>query len=61
MVARWRFPFALGLGLVLACSSAGGGPTGPPEGTLEVITSTTGSDLDPDGYSLTVDQDAAHL
>ena len=33
----------------------GGGPTGPTDGTLEVIASTTGSDLDPDGYSLTLD------
>ena len=55
MVARWRFTLALGLGLALACSSSGGGPTGPTEGTLEVITSTSGSDPDPDGYTLTVD------
>src|SRR5829696_5719401 len=59
MVARWRLPFALGLGLALACSSSGGSPTGPTEGTLEVITSTSGSDPDPDGYSLTLDQQAA--
>jgi Tol biopolymer transport system component len=50
---------ALMMGLFGCGGGSGGGPTGPTEGTLEVITSTTGSDLDPDGYSLTVDQDAA--
>ncbi|HEY7612561.1 MAG TPA: LpqB family beta-propeller domain-containing protein [Gemmatimonadales bacterium] len=32
--------------------------TGPDDGTLEVLTSTTGSDLDPDGYTLSVDNGA---
>jgi hypothetical protein len=45
--------------LAVALFGCGGGPTGPTEGTLEVITSTTGSDLDTDGYSLTVDEGAA--
>ena len=49
--------------LLLAVTSAtmgcGGGadgdPTGVNEGTLEVVASTTGSDPDPDGYRLSVD------
>ena len=45
--------------LMMGIYGCGGGPTEPPEGTLEVITSTTGSDLDPDGYSITVDEGAA--
>ena len=56
--------FALGsMLLTLAVLGCGGGSdgdlTGPSEGTLEVIASTTGSDLDPDGYSLTLDHQAA--
>ncbi len=47
------------LGLVGCGGGSGGDPTGPTEGILEVITSTTGSDLDPDGYLFTVDQNAA--
>jgi dipeptidyl aminopeptidase/acylaminoacyl peptidase len=47
------------MGLFGCGGGSGGGPTGPTEGTLEVITSTTGSDLDPDGYWLTVDEGAA--
>jgi hypothetical protein len=49
--------------LTLAVLGCGGGSdgdlTGPSEGTLEVTASTTGSDLDPDGYSLTLDDHAA--
>jgi hypothetical protein len=37
---------------------SGGGPTGPTEGNLEIIASTTGSALDPDGYALWVDAGA---
>ena len=69
MVARWRFsllrtsvPVSM-LGLLGCGGGSGGGPTGPngpTAGTLEIITSTTGSDLDPDGYSLTVDEGAAN-
>ena len=56
--------FALGgVLLTLAVLGCGGGsdgdPTGLNEGTLEVIASTTGTDLDPDGYSLTLDHNAA--
>jgi tricorn protease-like protein len=60
--------FALSMLLTLVVLGCGGGsgadqtgpgdPTGPTEGTLEVIASTTGSDLDPDGYTLTVDNSA---
>ena len=48
------------LGVFGCGGGSGGGPTGPTEGTLEIITSTTGSDLDVDGYSLTVDEGAAN-
>ena len=58
--------FALGgMLLTLAVLGCGGGsdgdptgpgdPTGLNEGTLEVLASTSGSDPDPDGYTLTVD------
>ncbi|MFL5459423.1 MAG: hypothetical protein ACJ8AY_01965 [Gemmatimonadales bacterium] len=62
--------FALGgMLLTLAVLGCGGGsdgdptgldgdPTGLNEGTLEVLASTTGSDPDPDGYTLTVDNGA---
>jgi len=63
---RWRSCLVLGLGLALASSplvgcggGSGGDPTGPTEGALEVLASTTGSDLDPDGYTLSVDNGAA--
>ena len=69
MVARWRFsllrtsvPVSM-LGLLGCGGGSGGGPTGPTgptEGTLEIVSSTAGSDLDPDGYSLTVDEGAAN-
>jgi len=41
-----------------ACGGDSGGSTGPTEGILEIIVSTTGSDLDPDGYVLSVDDGA---
>ena len=54
-----------GMLLTLAVLGCGGGsdgdpsgvgdPTGLNEGTLEVLASTTGSEPDPDGYTLTVD------
>lgn len=58
-----------GMLLTLAVLGCGGGsdgdpsgvgdPTGLNEGTLEVLASTNGSDPDPDGYTLTVDNGAA--
>src|SRR6187551_1093698 len=56
---RWRCWLVLGLGLASACGSSEGGPTGPTEGALEVVTSTTGSNLDSDGYSLRIDDGTA--
>ena len=48
----WRRPAAL----APACSGGdGGGLTEPTTGALQVVTSTTGSELDPDGYTLTLD------
>ncbi|MBA3894635.1 MAG: PD40 domain-containing protein [Gemmatimonadales bacterium] len=41
-----------------SCGGADGDPTGLNEGTLEVLTSTTGFDPDPDGYTLFVDNGA---
>ena len=39
-----------------ACGGGeGGGLTEPTTGTLQVVTNTTGTGLDPDGYTLTVD------
>lgn len=40
---------------ILACGGSDGGPSGPNEGALEVIASTTGPDPDPDGYTFSVD------
>jgi hypothetical protein len=54
----------LGVSLSACSDSAGdlaGGPVGPSTGTLVVSTSTVGDDPDPDGYQLTVDDDAASL
>ena len=62
---RWRSWFVLGLspalagGPLIGCGGgSGGGPTGPVEGTLEVLASTSGSDPDLDGYTLSVDDGA---
>jgi WD40 repeat protein len=43
------------LGLFGCGGDSGSGPTGPTEGKLEIIASTAGSALDPDGYALSVD------
>ena len=37
------------------CGDEGGGLTEPTTGALQVVTSITGTVLDPDGYTLTVD------
>jgi TolB protein len=42
-----------------ACGGSDGAGPGADRGSLQVVTSTTGSDLDPDGYSLTVDEGPA--
>lgn len=48
-------PFAMlcGTAALIACS--GDEIAAPTEGTILVTTSTTGSDLDPDGYAVAVD------
>ena len=44
------------VGLYPACGGgSGGGLTEPTTGTLQIATSTSGTELDPDGYTLTVD------
>src|SRR5687768_6219659 len=52
-----RLALAATLALVLACGggSGGGGLTEPTTGAVTVTTSTTGAELDPDGYTLTLD------
>lgn len=48
---------SLMLGMAIAALPACGGDNlaPPTEGAIRIITTTTGSDLDPDGYSVTVD------
>ena len=41
--------------LAIGCGGATGDPVGLNEGTLEVVATTTGINLDPDGYTLSVD------
>ena len=51
-----RLVLAASLALYPACGGGGGGGlTEPTTGALEVVTATTGADLDPDGYTVTVD------
>ena len=59
MLIRGCLPIVLCLGtLTSACGSDGSdgsGPSEPVTGALELTVSTTGGDLDPDGYTLTID------
>lgn len=48
-------PIILGTGLFILVACGGDDLVRPTTGTLEVTTITTGSDLDPDGYLLTLD------
>ncbi|MEN8144688.1 MAG: hypothetical protein ABFS14_07010 [Gemmatimonadota bacterium] len=54
-----RSTISLVAGLVatslVACGDGDGTLTGPPTGTIEVTISTTGSTLDPDGYTIALD------
>jgi hypothetical protein len=45
----------LGIGILVLGSCGGDNLVRPTEGTLQISTTTTGSDIDPDGYILTVD------
>jgi subtilisin-like proprotein convertase family protein len=49
------FPLVFSLAFVAACNGDDDGTSPPTTGSLEVTTSTTGDDLDPDGYTVTVD------
>jgi hypothetical protein len=51
----WLPPLMLGAGLFILVACGGDDLVRPTTGTLEVTTSTTGSDQDPDGYILTLD------
>jgi hypothetical protein len=48
-------PIILGAGLLILVACGGDDLVRPTVGTLQVTTNTTGSDLDPDGYILTLD------
>ena len=48
-------PIMLGAGLFILVACGGEDLVRPTTGTLEVTTSTTGADLDEDGYLLTLD------
>lgn len=55
---RWRGCMIIGLALALvACDDDD--PTGPDKGALEVEVTTSGEDLDPDGYSVGLDEGQA--
>jgi Tol biopolymer transport system component len=43
------------LGLLACGGGSGDGPTSPSVGTLEITASTSGSEVDADGYALTID------
>src|SRR6476661_663337 len=49
---RWPFPFALAAAFLAGCGSGGAGVDVP---ALEIRTTTSGTELDPDGYSVTID------
>lgn len=57
---RYRVTVLTGVlvAFLTACGGDSGGSTGPTEGLLEIIVATTGADLDPDGYVLSVDNGA---
>jgi hypothetical protein len=48
-------PTILGAGLLILVACGGDDLVRPTTGTLQITTSTTGSELDPDGYILTLD------
>jgi Tol biopolymer transport system component len=52
----WPFPVALAAAFLAGCGS---GDTGVDVPALEIRTTTSGTELDPDGYSITVDADPA--
>jgi dipeptidyl aminopeptidase/acylaminoacyl peptidase len=60
---RNRVPLLLAMAaLTVNCGGhTDGDPTGPNEGTLEVLASTTGPDPDADGYTVSVDSGEPHL
>jgi Tol biopolymer transport system component len=52
---NWMLLLPIMVQTVSCGGNADGGPTGPNEGSLEVISSTTGTGLDVDGYTVSVD------
>lgn len=61
MLRRLLRPDQVLFGLVLSAAACGGGGAEPdaPAGDLQVTAQTTGTDLDPDGYGLSIDGGAA--
>jgi Tol biopolymer transport system component len=53
---RWPIPAALAAALVAGCGSGDAGVDVP---ALEIRTATSGTELDPDGYGVTIDADPA--
>lgn len=54
-----RFAVAVGVAAVLATSCRDS--TGPATGSIRISISTTGTDIDPDGYSVTLDGEASRI
>lgn len=52
---RTSLPLLILGGMLVLGSCGGENLVRPTEGTLQITTTTTGSDIDPDGYTLTVD------
>ena len=54
-----RYLLLVGTAAALAACGGGEGLTGPTTGTLEVASSTSGAELDPDGYTVQIDTEPA--
>lgn len=52
---RWAALASLLLGLPAGCGGDGEGPTGGSTGAVRVTTATTGTNVDPDGYTVRLD------